>query len=163
MRGTLRGALLSVLFFGGLLLFSLPATAQGGGGSDPCEGVEGDCMTVTAEDPAGNPGEPTCYMDCLQGPNAQWPSGNSYPGLLNQGPLYDVNKYGPFTPTQAPTPMGEEAAEALAVLYCQGARAAMWVAGLTSLVVPEPLSRWFGAGSLTAAAAVEMCEAMGFL
>lgn len=37
MRETLRGALLSVLFFGGLALLSVPAVAQGGGPSGPCE------------------------------------------------------------------------------------------------------------------------------
>lgn len=37
MREALRGALLSVLFFGGLALLSVPAVAQGGGPSGPCE------------------------------------------------------------------------------------------------------------------------------
>ncbi|MDE2922100.1 MAG: hypothetical protein OYL92_10580 [Acidobacteriota bacterium] len=52
MRETLRGALLSVLFCGGLALLAAPATAQGGGGTMECDEEDGtvecdDEITVT--------------------------------------------------------------------------------------------------------------------
>ena len=105
MRETLRGALLSVLFFGGLALFAAPVVAQAGGGSDPCDPDDDSCTTVIGEYwdaefiqqqldalerlfqahyEATNPTTgPACYSDCLFGPTGH-PSQNMTPEELKE-------------------------------------------------------------------------------